>query len=107
VNVTRLLCLGLAFALLYGCLGSRASHSTNNGALTGDARDRQLLVKATDDYLEAKYAPNFFGMRRKLLERAKTSLEEVLGDDAASVKSKTEATDMLGKVNEKLAQGAN
>jgi hypothetical protein len=44
-------------------------------------------------------------MRRKLLERAKALLEEVLNDDTASPNSKREAADMLSKVNERLDPG--
>jgi hypothetical protein len=107
LRISRLLSVGVAVALLCGCSGSQASHNANGNTLTGDARDRQLLVTATDDYLEAKFTPNFFGMRRKLLERAKALLEEVLNDDAASPKSKGEAADMLSKVNERLTLGSN
>jgi hypothetical protein len=87
-------------ALLCGCWGSQASRNT--GGLTGDARDRQLLITATADYVQAKFAPKLFGSRQKLLENSKSLFEEVLNDEAASPKSKREAADMLNKVNARL-----
>ena len=88
-------------ALLCGCRASQAAHTDN---LTGDARDRELLKTATSEYLEAKFGGNMFGMGDSLLRRAKTQLEEVLADDAASPKSKREASDMLDKVDSRLGQ---
>lgn len=89
-------------ATLCCCAGSRT------GTLTGDARDRELLKAATADYLQAKYLPNLLGARRRsLFTQAKTLLTEVLNDDAASLKSKQEAADMLDNVNSRLESVSN
>jgi len=74
-------------------------------AASADPRDRRLLKAGTAAYLEAKYGPSAFGIRHSLLERSKALFDEVLRDDAASDKSKREATDMLNKVNGRLAAG--
>ena len=107
MKVFRLLSASLALAVLCCCWGSQTSRNANANGLTGDARDRQLLLTATGDYLKAKYGPDFLGMRRRMLERAKALFEEVLNDGAASPKSKREAADMLSKVSEKLAQSSH
>lgn len=104
MKVLRLVSLGIVLGLLAGCLAPHATRTGGNDGLTGDARDRQLLLSGTGDYLKAKFGPDFFGMRRKMLLHAKALFEEVLSDDAASPKSKREAADMLSKVNARLAE---
>jgi hypothetical protein len=102
MTAPAVLSFSVAAASLCGCKGPQATYNTHAAPLTGDARDRQLVLSATSSYLEARYVGNIFGMQHSLLKRSQTLLQEVLNDDAASLKTKGEAADMLGKVDSRL-----